>query len=149
MLWTDDVLGLKGGGVLQELEKLQQAGITRHIGIETTHERDAEWCALHTTVRLLVFPYNLDNQAANHRALDTARQYGMACIATACDATRSDCVRFSLAQSGLALPVLDLPIREGLAPMTAHEVERHWKEYAAVHGAPPPLPRSAPPESAG
>jgi hypothetical protein len=155
-MWVDQTADLKGGSVLQVIRALREEGRIDELGLAHHDVREAEWLALRTTARLLAMPYHLGDQAARYRALEAAREHGMACLACGPMEDRATAIpddekslRFALAEHARGLPVLDAPLPPGLTPMSTEEVEAHWKEYRAHHAEPAPLPRSVPPEAAG
>jgi hypothetical protein len=149
-LWIEDPQDLKGGGLLQALFDLRDTGVTRYIGLVCRDAPAAEWLAMNSAVRVLGVPFHLSDQSARYRALPTAAEHGMACLAlgrAAATTAEGDeqAIRHALGDSARALPVLDAPIPAGLQPMTGQELDQCWETYRASHDEPPPLPRGRPP----
>lgn len=144
---VDEAQELKGGGVLQQAFKLRDQGVVQHIGLATDDVRGAEWMALHTAVRVLMFPYGLEDEGARYRLLVAAEDSGMTCLTTIAGGGGDDAVRFALGESSKVLPVFDRPLPDGVEAMSPDEIERCWQEYSRAHPEPPPLPRGLPPEA--
>lgn len=144
VLHVDDPAEIKSGGMLQTMFALRERGVVGCLGLAHPNPNVAEWLAINSAVRLLGVSYSLDDQAARHRALSSAAEYGMSAFALSCP--RDDrAVRFALAQADRVLPVMDRPIPTGLTPMSADEVTRAWQRFGQEHPPPPPLERGKPP----
>lgn len=138
---------LKGGSTLQTLFQLRDQGVARHIGLACHDARQAEWIARHTAVRVLTLPYHLEDQSACFRALDAAKEHGMACLAVGVSPEHAPSIRFALGATAQALPLFSQPPPTGLVPMSRDEVRQHWDQYCLAHKAPATLTRGHPPPS--
>ncbi len=143
-LRVEDPAELKSGHLLQTLGAVRDAGRCRHLGLATDDVRSAEWLALNTTARVLVLPWSHHDQSARYRALSTAADYGMACVALSPDHH----LPFALGVAHLVLPLLDRPLPPDAHPLPAADIDAAWQTYQSTHSAPAPLPRSRPPEDA-
>lgn len=130
---------LKSGGLLQVVFDLRERGVIGELALATDDVLAAEWLALNTAARAIVLPWSSTDQSARYRAIGAAREYGMACLALT-----DDDHAFHLGTADIVLPVLDRPIDADA--MSAHAIEASWQAYRESHAAPPPLPRSRPPE---
>lgn len=161
-VWSRDPADLKSGGVMQRMAALRERDAVAHLGIVHTDVRQAEWIASHTNVRVLGMPYGLTDQSARYRAIATAHEYGMACVALPPQSAASDddeaptmklaqpndtdALRFAVGEGIRALPILDRPPDTSFTPMSGDELDARWKTWQASHSAPAPLPRSLPPD---
>ncbi len=144
-LMVDDPADLKGGGMLQVLFDLRQAGFCDHLGLAQPDARHAEWLAQNTAVRLLLTDYSLTNQQAAYRALPAAAEAGMACLALNPPGEDEAALRFAMGSADRVLAVMDRPVPTNLTPMSADELEDCWERYKMEHEPPAPLLRSQPP----
>lgn len=141
---------LKAGGLIQEVSRLREAGAVGALGFVAPTALVAEWLALHTAGRLLVLPHSLDDQLVRHRAIPAAIEHGMAVLAAVTDSPpTAQGLSFALGCSPLPLPILRPPLDERVPPMNPDHLAEHWRSYSARRPAPPPLPRSGPPDAAG
>ncbi len=155
-MWIDLTADLKGGGMLQAMRALRDEGLIGEIGLAHGDAREIEWIAQRTGARLLVLPYSLGDQTARFRAIDTAHEYGMACLAVGSinEVTKpiphdTASLRFALAEHSRALPLLSEPLPDDITALNAEQVEDAWRSYRETHAEPAPLARSTPPETAG
>jgi hypothetical protein len=162
ILHVQEPADIKSGSAIQALTRLRDRGKLRSIGLSAATALDAEWLAGTSSAKILSVPFDIDEQMIRYRALaamsefsmDAISEHPVACVPSA-DATNSNAVgsdgknfavRFALAMSSLVLPILATPIGDEVDPLSAEEAEAVWQKYALGHPAPPPLPRSRPPE---
>lgn len=146
---------LKGGSLLQTMFELRSSALAENLGLWSEDVRGAQWLAENTAVRVMGFPYSLEDQSAGFAAVSAAHDYGMACLTRfphrdpASDLWLSDeldSLRFALGRCSQVLPVLSKPLPQDVEPMSEPELESRWQAYSSTHAAPAPLPRGLPPE---
>ncbi len=143
---VQDTSELKSGGLLQSLFLMREQKVLRHVGLSTQEVLAAEWMSQHTAARVLMYPFSLGQQDARYRVFPLVKELGQLSIASEVTREDGDSLAFALGAAGLVLPVRDRPLPAGWAAMTGQAVEEAWQVYQATHKAPPPLPRSRPPE---
>lgn len=143
---VEDTSDLKSGGLIQVLFSLREHRIVEHVGLAALDVLAAEWIAHHTAARVLMFPFGIDDQQARYRLLPLVKELGQVCLASQVTPADEASLSFALGAGSLVLPVCDQPLPAGIEPVTDAQVESSWQTYQASHKAPPPLPRSRPPE---
>ncbi len=144
---VQDTAELKAGGSLHALLQLRERGVIGNLGLAHEDVRQAEWLAINMATRVLCLPWELENQAADHRAIKAAEESGMTCVALRPTAISDErALRFALGRCERVLPVLREMLPANVSPMDEAELEVCWQEYATSHAPPAPLPRSRPPE---
>ena len=151
ILHVEELADIKSGSAIQALSKLRDQGKLRHIGLAAPTALDAEWLAGMSSARLLAVPFGLDDQGVRYRAMGQFEEFSMDAIAgtpVELDGTPEGefAARFALAAAGIVLPVFASVLPPAITKLSDAEATAAWETYAATHPAPPPLPRSRPPE---
>jgi len=128
------------------LFSMREKKLIRHVGLSSEEVLAAEWMSQHTAARVLMYPFALDQQDARYRVFPLVREMGQVSIASSVSNDQGQALAFALGASAFVLPVRDEPLPAGWDVMTAEAVEASWQTYQQSHQAPPPLPRSRPPE---
>ncbi len=145
MMCVDDVAGLKAGSMMQTLGELKDEGLVGELGLFAQDVRWAEWLAINTGVRAIGTEFDLHNQDARYRTIETINGYGMVCFGFS-DSRNADDLAFRLGNNRDCVSVIRVLGAKGLPKtMDKEDVNRAWDEYRGRNVEPERLPRGLPP----